>query len=327
MFRVVSGRDFPPVHDVMGNFHDGLPVPLRKYGDRADQAAVGPANLLPRFWYGADANRCAQVLAASFLKGAECAQDGGVIDGRQQRPFCRGVSQVPADGILCGLEVPSGVQMNGASSAGQGFANRPLGSCETQAGKGTGGSFFEQYDLVHFPVPERRGGAHESVPNQLADAEIVDAEKSRAGVWNVNGDQWDACLGKPRPDAGRESLVGLEFDSQIHPVRDERFGVPNGGTGAVMVVEFDQIELVLRSRRTDAPGNGVGKRGIGCLSGVTDPKNPLVPDREIGPVPVPVHTPEEPRSFEGVENPKSDRLLDSRHFCYFGKSPIIDCFD
>ena len=68
---------------------------------------------------------------------------------------------------------------------------------------------------------------------------VIRAVINRARMWNVDGDHRDVCIPIFRGYHGRNVLVGLELDRQIHPFAHQQIGVALGGFRVVAIVNSD----------------------------------------------------------------------------------------
>jgi hypothetical protein len=70
-----------------------------------------------------------------------------------------------------------------------------------------------------------------------ADAKIVDAEKDRMRVRDIDRDQRNAPIVNAIGNDGRDVLVDLEFDDQVNALAHKLFRVVDGGGCVVTIVE------------------------------------------------------------------------------------------
>lgn len=60
---------------------------------------------------------------------------------------------------------------------------------------------------------------------------------------DINGDERDVRFHVFRGDSGRDGLVGLKLDDQVHLLSNQVVGVPQGDFRLIAVVHHDELDL------------------------------------------------------------------------------------
>jgi hypothetical protein len=88
---------------------------------------------------------------------------------------------------------------------------------------------------------------------------------------NLDGDQGNVRLAVLGGDDGRDVLVGLELDHQVHLLPYEDVGVALRNLRVVPVVNRDELDALCGGRALQAVGNLLRELVVRALGGIAEP--------------------------------------------------------
>src|ERR1700723_4362993 len=135
----------------------------------------------------------------------------------------------------------------------------------------TGLGKVQPNDPIHLPVPVRGSMRGQSLSRFNAHPIVVHAKVGCVRVRDVDCNEWDLCSCDLVSDHGRDLVLYLKLDDEIHLTADELLGVPYRGRSVIAIVQNQQIYSHHGGRVLKALRHLDRERHVGALRWETKP--------------------------------------------------------
>ncbi len=206
------------------------------------------------------------------------------------------------------LHLAARIEMKNLIASSQGFSNRRLCARNAEVRQRAGNFKIEHQQLIDLPVPMVLGCLNQGLAGQLTHVVIVDAEKDRAWLRDLDRNDGDICFFVNGRQLGANAFVYLELDREIHFLVSQSLRVPQCRLGAIEVLYFDQIDLMARRCPANSLSDGF-RKGIAVLRGISDAKTLLSDDIDVGMLPPAFGATQQSFLFQSPQKPENDCAL------------------
>src|SRR5262245_49318061 len=198
-------RNGPPREDVERKPDQIVAIALGKVGHRGDERGARIAKFSARIRFGVLPGDRAVCVAAGLLEGARGAQRARVVGGADQNAPRLRLTEMSADALERGLELPVAVDADDRRVRGpmERFDDAREDAARSRTHQRAGTGELEEQNLVDLAVPSALRPAAQIASGEHAGLVVVRAEVGRAGMRNVDGDNRDTRLEVARGDLGR----------------------------------------------------------------------------------------------------------------------------